>query len=55
MEACIIAIADAYDAMTADRPYRKALSKEKALEEIENNAGTQFHPELARKFVEILS
>lgn len=55
LEACIIAIADAYDAMTADRPYRKALSKEKALEEIENNAGTQFHPELARKFVEILS
>lgn len=55
LEACIIAIADAYDAMTADRPYRKALSKEKALEEIENNAGTQFHPELARKFVEISS
>lgn len=51
IEACILAIADSYDAMTTDRPYRKALDKEVALEEILSNTGTQFHPELARIFV----
>jgi putative nucleotidyltransferase with HDIG domain len=55
LEACILAIADAYDAMTSDRPYRQALAKDEALKEIENNAGTQFHPELARTFVSIMS
>jgi len=51
LEACILAIADSYDAMTSDRPYRKALDKEVALQEIKNNAGTQFHPYLAEIFV----
>ncbi|MDR7870982.1 MAG: HD domain-containing protein [Tissierellaceae bacterium] len=54
-EACILAIADSYDAMTSDRPYRKALEKEEALKEIEKNAGTQFHPHLAEVFVSIMS
>lgn len=55
IEACILAIADSYDAMTSDRPYRKALCKEDALVEISVNAGTQFHPTLAQAFVTMLS
>lgn len=54
IEAGILAIADAYDAMTSNRSYRKALSKEEALLEIENNKGMQFHPELAEKFIAIM-
>ncbi|PMQ00940.1 MAG: phosphohydrolase [Dictyoglomus sp. NZ13-RE01] len=42
----IIAIADALDAMTSDRPYRKALSMEDAIQEIENQKGKQFDPEI---------
>lgn len=48
----IIAIADAYDAMISDRPYRKALSKETAAKEIIKNAGTQFDLKLSKIFVE---
>lgn len=55
LEAYILSIADSYDAMTSDRPYRDALTKEDALKEIRNNAGTQFHPELAEVFSKILS
>ena len=47
----IIAIADSYDAMTSDRPYRKAMTKEEALEEIRVNAGTQFDPSLVAIFL----
>lgn len=46
----IIAVADTFDAMTTDRPYRKALSPEKALEEIEKNTGTQFDPDVFTAF-----
>lgn len=42
----ILSVLDAYDAMTSDRPYRKALSRETALRELQDNAGTQFDPEL---------
>ncbi len=48
----ILAVADAFDAMTEDRVYRKALTKQEALEEIERNAGTQFDPVIAQKFIE---
>ena len=48
----IIALADSYDAMISDRPYRNALSEEEALVEIRENAGTQFEPGIARIFVE---
>ncbi len=44
----IIMIADTLDAMTTDRPYRKALTLNRALEELENYAGTQFDPDLVR-------
>ena len=54
IESCILAIADSYDAMTTDRPYRIALSEEEALAEVKNNAGSQFHPELAKTFCDIL-
>lgn len=50
----IISIADAFDAMTQDRVYRKALSKEDALKEIEQHAGTQFDPYIAKLFVRML-
>ena len=50
----IISIVDAYDAMVNDRSYRKALSPEKAMQEIADNAGTQFDPHLAAAFLALL-
>jgi len=50
----VVAIADAYDAMTSDRAYRRALPHEVAVGEIERCAGTQFDPELADAFVKLL-
>lgn len=52
-EAAIISLADAYDAMTSDRPYREALSKERAMAIVRESAGRQFHPEFARVFLKI--
>jgi putative nucleotidyltransferase with HDIG domain len=46
-------VADSFDAMTTDRPYRRGLSREAALAEIERNAGTQFHPGVAKAFVAV--
>ena len=46
LEARIIAVADAWDAMRTDRPYREALPKEEAVRELEENVGTQFDPEI---------
>ena len=51
IEASLIALADSFDAMTTDRPYRKALSTEEALHRIEAGLGTQFHPELGKAFI----
>lgn len=50
----IVSIADAYDAMTSDRAYRRALPHEVAIGEIERCAGTQFDPELADAFVRLV-
>ena len=47
----ILAIADAYDAMTADRPYRKAMTEKAAIEEIRKCSGTQFDPNIAEIFL----
>ena len=52
--AAIISIADAFDAMTSNRPYRKALFKEEALRRIAHMSGTQFRPELVEIFLELM-
>jgi len=48
----IISIVDAFDAMTQDRPYRKAISVEKAIDELREQSGKQFDPSLTKVFVE---
>jgi diguanylate cyclase (GGDEF)-like protein len=50
----IIALADSYDAMISDRPYRKAYSKEYALSEIEKGSGSQFDPQLVPLFMSLV-
>lgn len=50
-EARIIAIADAYDSMTSNRSYRKAMNREDAVKEIINGAGKQFDPDIVNIFV----
>ena len=54
LPARIFMLADTFDAMTTDRPYRRALPIHVALEEVEKHAGTQFDPELARAWIEIV-
>lgn len=50
----IVAVADAYDAMITDRPYRKAIPKKQAINQLRQNAGSQFDPEIVRAFLTIL-
>jgi len=50
----IISVIDAYDAMTNDRPYRKALSKKDAIEELRKCSGSQFDPYLVKKFISLV-
>ena len=54
LEARIISIADTYDAMTTDRPYRKGLEHKVAVNEINRCAGTQFDPEIVKYFNKIM-
>jgi diguanylate cyclase (GGDEF)-like protein len=49
----IVAIADAYDAMTHDRPYKRAMSHEDAVAELRRHSGTQFDPELVALFCDL--
>jgi HD-GYP domain-containing protein (c-di-GMP phosphodiesterase class II) len=51
----IINVADAYYAMITDRPYRRALEKDKAIAEIRKSAGSQFDPEVVEVFLSIIS
>jgi HD-GYP domain-containing protein (c-di-GMP phosphodiesterase class II) len=53
LPARIFMMADCFDAMTTDRPYRKALPLHVALEEIDRHAGSQFDPDIARAWVEL--
>ncbi|HPP31776.1 MAG TPA: HD-GYP domain-containing protein, partial [Soehngenia sp.] len=55
IEASILMIADSYDAMTTDRPYRKALTKEMAIEELRKYSGTQFDPRLVDVFINMIN
>ena len=50
LESRIVAVADAFDAMTSNRPYRKAMPVEDAVQEILRNSGTQFDPKVVRAF-----
>lgn len=50
----IFALADAYSAMTTDRPYRKGLTAEQAAEQIEMGRGSQFDPDLAEEFLRVI-
>ena len=51
----IVAIADAYDAMTHDRPYKRAIDHEAAVRELRRHAGTQFDPELVSLFCDLFA
>jgi HD-GYP domain-containing protein (c-di-GMP phosphodiesterase class II) len=55
VEARLLAVADAFDAMTSARPYRPVLSIDHALVEIASCAGTQFDPQIAELFLEVWS
>ncbi|HEY5468489.1 MAG TPA: HD domain-containing phosphohydrolase [Coriobacteriia bacterium] len=50
----VLAVADAYEAMIADRPYRKSLTAEGAVAELTNGAGTQFDPRVVESLIEVL-
>ncbi|MDI6900308.1 MAG: diguanylate cyclase [Anaerosomatales bacterium] len=54
-EARLMAVCDAYDAMTSDRPYRSALSSSAALQELDLCIGTQFDPAVAETFIRMIS
>ena len=51
----IIAVVDAYDAMTSDRPYQQAMPQEDALAELQHNAGTQFDPTVVTAFTAVVA
>ncbi|TMB95181.1 MAG: hypothetical protein E6J38_06160, partial [Chloroflexi bacterium] len=54
LEAQVIAVADAFMAMTTDRPYRAAIPGKTALRELRANAGTQFNPVVVEAFIAVV-
>jgi putative nucleotidyltransferase with HDIG domain len=54
LEAAIIGCVDAYDAMTTDRPYRKAMPAAEAVRELRAGKGKQFHPQVVDIFIDVL-
>ncbi len=55
LECRILSIVDAYDAMTSDRPYRKAMTRKETIQELLKYAGSQFEPNLLRLFIDMLN
>jgi putative nucleotidyltransferase with HDIG domain len=55
LEACIVAVADSFDAMTSARSYRMALSQQYALRELRKHSGGQFHPDVVDAFERALA
>jgi putative nucleotidyltransferase with HDIG domain len=55
LDVFIIQLADTIDAMSTDRPYRKALSQEVIVEEIKNCSGSQFHPKVVEAYLNVLN
>ncbi len=53
LHAAIISLADAFDAMTSDRPYRRALTTDEALDKIVEFSGRQFNPDLVKSFLNL--
>ena len=53
-ESRVLAIADAFDAMTSNRPYRMALTQEEAFRELRTGAGTQFDPGMVEAFIRMI-
>jgi cyclic di-GMP phosphodiesterase len=54
LPARVFAVADSFDAMTSERPYRRAMSVDHALDELEGGAGTQFDPDVVDVFIDML-
>ena len=54
VECRILSVVDAFDAMTNKRPYNKTMTREEAIQELKDNAGTQFDPELVQVFIAVL-
>jgi HD-GYP domain-containing protein (c-di-GMP phosphodiesterase class II) len=53
LSASIVHVADAYDAMTTDRPYRPGMAHDRAAQVLTQNSGTQFHPEVVQAFLSL--
>lgn len=51
----IFAVADSFDALTSDRPYRQALNREYAIEKIKQGSGSQYDPEIIQAFLEVMA
>jgi HD-GYP domain-containing protein (c-di-GMP phosphodiesterase class II) len=50
----IVAVVDAFEAMTSDRPYRKGMPVQVALERLERDAGSHFDPRITKIFVQLV-
>lgn len=55
IEAHIVAVVDSFDAMTTDRPYRRAKPAEQALQELRRESGIRYHPDVVRAFVQVFT
>lgn len=55
LEAAIVSVVDAFDAMTTERVYKQAMTAEEAIAELENGKGKQFHPEVVEHFIKVIA